>query len=199
MMIAPAPENETQRLAALHKLDVLDSGAEAEFDALAQAAALVCKSPVSLVSLVDHDRQWFKANIGLPQVTQTARDIAFCAHAVLYDDVMIVPDALHDPRFAGNPLVTGRPDIRFYAGAPLRLSSGHRVGTLCVIDHQPRQLDAQQVQALRCLSVAASHALEARAALRAQAGIAQALADGQRCLAGAHGVHPRRGRRPAVV
>lgn len=162
MQSAPLTANEEARLAALNTLDVLDSRPEAEFDALVRAASLVCGTPISLISLVDVERQWFKANIGLPGVTETPRDVAFCAHAILGDDIFEIPDATKDPRFFDNPLVVGQPDIRFYAGVPVRLSDGHRVGTLCVIDRQPRLLDDKQREALRCLASAASHALEGR-------------------------------------
>src|SRR6218665_2982623 len=150
---------------ALRSLEVMDAGPEAEFDALARAAALVCEVPVSLITLLDTERQWFKANIGLPGVTQTPRDAAFCAHAVLQDDLFEVPDAKADPRFAANPLVLGTPNIRFYAGAPVRLSGGEAVGTLCVIDRTPRSLDARQRAVLAQLAIAASRALEARRAV----------------------------------
>jgi len=167
MSSAPFPSDEPERLRALEELDVLDSAPDAEFDALAAAAALVCDVPISLVSLVDDERQWFKANVGLPGVTQTSREVAFCAHAILQDDIFEVPDASADRRFAANPLVTGDPDIRFYAGAPLRLSDGARVGTLCVIDRVPRRLSEQQRQVLRHLSAAAVRALETRRQARA--------------------------------
>ncbi len=173
MSAAPLPTDEQQRHRALLKLDVLDSAAEAEFDALVHAAALVCGVPISLVSLVDTHRQWFKANVGLPGVTETPRELAFCAHAILEDDILEVVDATQDPRFADNPLVTSAPDIRFYAGATLRLSTGEQVGTLCVIDRQPRQLTSNQRQILRHLAVAASQALESRKLARSY-GISQA-------------------------
>ncbi len=181
MQSAPLPANEEARLAALSALDVLDSRPEAQFDALVRAASIVCGTPISLISLIDAKRQWFKANIGLPGVTETPRDVAFCAHAVLGDDLFEVPDATKDARFADNPLVAGQPDIRFYAGAPVRLSNGHRVGTLCVIDQQPRLLDDKQREVLRCLASAAAHALEGRrSALRLVASEARfrALSDG---------------------
>ncbi len=167
MPTAPMPLDEPERLRALQRLDVLDSAPEQEFDALVAAAALVCEVPISLVSLIDSDRQWFKANVGLPGVTQTPRDIAFCAHAIQGDGIFEVPDALADPRFADNPLVSQAPDIRFYAGATLRLSDGAHVGTLCVIDRVPRRLSAQQREALRLLSIAAVQALESRRMARA--------------------------------
>jgi diguanylate cyclase (GGDEF)-like protein/PAS domain S-box-containing protein len=175
MQIAPKPDNEADRLAALQALKVLDSVPEAEFDALVQAASLVCGTPITLISLVDADRQWFKASIGLPGVTETPRDLAFCAHAVLGDELLEVADATLDPRFADNPLVTGVPDIRFYAGAPLRLRDGSRVGTLCVIDHLPRQLGPEQRQVLRCLADAVVAALEGRRALLEQQRLAHEL------------------------
>ncbi|EGF32026.1 PAS sensor diguanylate cyclase and phosphodiesterase [Oxalobacteraceae bacterium IMCC9480] len=167
MLTAPTPLNEPERLRALEQLDVLDSAPEREFDALVAIAALVCGVPISLVSLIDHDRQWFKANVGLPGVTETPRDVAFCAHAILGDGIFEVPDTLADPRFADNPLVVTDPDIRFYAGATLRLSDGAHVGTLCVIDRVPRQLSEQQREALRLLSIAAVQALESRRMARA--------------------------------
>ena len=161
------PSDEPERLRALERLGVLDSAPEREFDALVAAAALVCGVPISLVSLVDSNRQWFKANVGLPGVTQTPRDLAFCAHAILDEGIFEVPDALADPRFADNPLVATAPDIRFYAGATLRLSDGAHVGTLCVIDRIPRQLSERQREALRLLSIVAVQALESRKMARA--------------------------------
>jgi diguanylate cyclase (GGDEF)-like protein/PAS domain S-box-containing protein len=166
MQAAPKRANEAESLVALMALDVLDSEPEAEFDALVRAAAIVCGVPVSLISLIDAERQWFKASTGLAGVKESALDVAFCAHVVLSDDLFEVPDAMQDARFADNPFVTGRPDIRFYAGAPLILSDGTRVGTLCVIDHRPRQLDETQREVLRQLSVAAARALEGRRAMR---------------------------------
>ena len=167
MLTAPMPLDELERLRALERLGVLDSAPEREFDALVATAALVCGVPISLVSLIDHDRQWFKANVGLPGVTETPRDVAFCAHAILDDGIFEVPDALADPRFADNPLVATAPDIRFYAGAPLRLSDGAHVGTLCVIDRVPRRLSEKQREALRLLSIAAVQALESGRMARA--------------------------------
>lgn len=167
MLTAPKPLNEPERLRALESLDVLDSAPEPEFDALVATAALVCGVPISLVSLIDSERQWFKASIGLPGVTETPRDLAFCAHAILDDGIFEVPDATADPRFADNPLVAGAPDIRFYAGATLRLSGGEHAGTLCVIDRVPRQLSSQQREVLRLLSLAAVQALEQRKMARA--------------------------------
>ena len=162
MQPANPPDDEARRLAALHALDILDSPPEPAFDALVRAASLACGVPISLISLVDTERQWFKANTGLAGVTETARELAFCAHTVLGDALFEVADATQDPRFAHNPLVTGPPHIRFYAGAPVRLSDGHRVGTLCVIDRQPRQLSDNQREILQCLARAAAQAMAGR-------------------------------------
>lgn len=182
MQIAALPANEHERLASLHGLDVLDSGPEEEFDALIRVASLVCGVPISLISLVDSERQWFKANIGLPGVSETPRDIAFCAHAILDDTLFEVPDATQDTRFADNPLVTDAPDIRFYAGAPIVLGDGSRIGTLCVIDRQPQRLSATQREIVRNLAMAASHALEGRRAIRAMQKHAAELAASERSL-----------------
>lgn len=163
---APYRQNEDQTLLALEALEVLDTAAEAEFEAIVHAASVVCRVPISLISLIDERRQWFKARVGLPNVMETNRDIAFCAHTVLGDELFEVPDTLSDPRFIDNPLVTGAPNIRFYAGAPLRLSSGERIGTLCVIDRTPRWLTSEQRETLKALSVAVVKSLEGRAAAR---------------------------------
>ncbi|MEL4180130.1 response regulator [Roseateles sp. PN1] len=162
MVAALLAKDEPARIKALVGLDVLDTGPEAEFDALVQAAAAVCEVPISLVSLVDVDRQWFKANVGLPGAEQTPRDIAFCAHAILEDDLFEIDNATDDPRFASNPLVTTDPNIRFYCGANLTLSSGEKVGTLCVIDRKPRHLNDHQRTILKLLAKAAAAALERR-------------------------------------
>jgi diguanylate cyclase (GGDEF)-like protein/PAS domain S-box-containing protein len=162
MQPARPRDNESESLAVLQALEVLDTEAEALFDALVQAASLACDAPVSLISLLDHDRQWFKANVGLPGVSETPRDLAFCAHAVLDDGLMEVPDAQLDPRFHDNPLVVGDPNIRFYAGVPLRMSGGQAIGTLCVIDRVPRSLNEGQKAVLRHLGAAAQSALEQR-------------------------------------
>ncbi len=148
---APTPSNEAVRLALLRDLDILDTAPEERFDRVTRLASAILDAPIALVSLVDHDRQWFKARTGL-EATQTAREVAFCAHAILDDGVMVVPDAREDPRFAHNPLVTGDLGIRFYAGAPLILQPHVRLGTLCVIDRVPRELDPTQRQLLADLA-----------------------------------------------
>ena len=137
-MMRDVPE-EGERLAALRGLGILDTSPEADFDHVVRLAARLLDVPIALISLVDQDRQWFKSVIGLDGVTETPRELAFCDHAIRGQDVMVVPDATEDPRFAGNPLVTGEPGIRFYAGAPLITSDGHALGTLCVIHRVPHQ------------------------------------------------------------
>jgi diguanylate cyclase (GGDEF)-like protein/PAS domain S-box-containing protein len=154
MPAALIPPNDDERLARLRALAVLDTPPEPLFDALVSTASQVCGTPIALVSLVDAERQWFKAELGLGGVQETHRDHAFCAHAILGDALMEVPDALADPRFRDNALVQGAPDIRFYAGVPLRMPDGHKVGTLCVIDRQPRQLNEVQRQTLNALAEA---------------------------------------------
>jgi len=159
---APLPVNEAARLARLRALAVLDTAPEAVFDGLARAASQVCGMPMATLSLVDADRQWFKARQGMGELTGSHRDVAFCAHAILGDDVMVVADACADPRFAANPLVTGAAGIRFYAGAPVRLGDGAAVGTLCVLDRQPGVLGAVQRAVLVELAGVAARVLEMR-------------------------------------
>ncbi len=158
----PVPDNEAARLAKLHALMVLDSAAEDAFDNLVRLASAVCGVPIALISLIDEGRQWFKAQTGLPGVTETPRDQAFCAHAIMGDALFEVADASVDARFSNNPLVTGQPDIRFYAGAPLTLPTGERIGTLCVIDRAPRKLNAEQSQTLSALAQVATSMLVMR-------------------------------------
>jgi diguanylate cyclase (GGDEF)-like protein len=166
MIAAPLPDTEERRLARLHGYGILDTDTEQAYDDLLMIAAGICGTAMGSVSLVDSDRQWFKAKLGLP-VAQTSRDVAFCAHAILQpQQVMVVPDALEDDRFHDNPLVTGDPNIRFYAGAPLVGSDGEAVGTLCVMDSAPRQLNPAQIDAMARLSRQVVSLMELRRAYR---------------------------------
>jgi phosphoribosyl 1,2-cyclic phosphodiesterase len=148
---APLPPDEVQRLRALHGLAMLDTEPEERFDRYTQLACRALRAPVALVSLIDSGRQWFKSHLGTP-VEETPRDQSLCAHAILGSDVFQVPDLLEDDRFADNPAVRQVPRARFYAGVPLQLPDGSRVGTLCVIDHRPRVLDDGQLEQLRTLA-----------------------------------------------
>ncbi len=150
MIIAPKPDNEDKRLQALRELLILDTTSEERFDRITQFAKFEFDMPIVVISLVDDDRQWFKSVIGL-DVCSTSRDVAFCSHAILQDNIMIVEDATKDERFFDNPLVTGEPYIRFYAGAPLAMPSGERVGTLCLIDQKPNTLDEVDLSILSSL------------------------------------------------
>jgi len=160
MIEAPTPARETQRLNALHELRILDTAPEERFDRLTRLARRLFRVPIALVSLVDRERQWFKSASGL-DASETPRDISFCGHAILGDDVFLIRDARKDPRFFDNPLVTGDPRVRFYAGCPLRISNGSKVGTLCLIDHDPRDLDDDDLGSLRDLASMAEQELAA--------------------------------------
>jgi hypothetical protein len=161
MIIAELPVDEELRLADLESYDIMDSALENDFDELVELAGQICKAPISLISLMDKDRQWFKAKKGL-QEKEAPRDLAFCAHAILQEGVMEVPDATTDTRFFDNPFVTGDLNVRFYAGAPIVSEAGHKLGTLCVIDTKPRHLTAAEERALTILSNQVTKLLELR-------------------------------------
>lgn len=163
MTKGPIPANEEKRLEVLRQYRVLDTAAEQVFDEITRLAAECCQTPISLLSFIDENRQWFKSNVGLP-LTETSRDVAFCAHAILQGDLFEVTDAQVDERFADNPLVTGEPYVRYYAGMPLMTPDGYPLGTLCVVDRVPRELTQEQKDKLRALAQSAVMLLEVRRA-----------------------------------
>ena len=164
-MKAAVPDNEARRLAALAAYEVLDTPREPEFDAITELIAHICGAPIAVVNLIDEDRQWFKAEVGLG-VRETPLDTSFCAHAILQPGLFVVPDTMKDERFACNPLVTGEPGLRFYAGALLESEEGYPIGTLCVLDTEPRQLTTSQLDALGTLADHVMNLLELRRAMR---------------------------------
>ena len=147
----PVPFDETQRLAALRRYGNFGMLRESVFDDIARMAAFICHTPISLISLVDSNRQWFLSRSGI-DACETSRDASFCAHALIGTEMLIVEDALEDARFARNAWVIGEPFVRFYVGAPLLTSDGYALGTLCVVDHEPRCLTTEQKDALLSLS-----------------------------------------------
>lgn len=158
-------QDEEHRLQVLSSYEIMDTASEKVFDDLTRLASIICEVPIVLISLVDDKRQWFKSKVGL-DVDETPRNHAFCAHAIVADDIMIVEDALQDERFYDNPLVTGEPSIRFYAGAPLVVTGGSRLGTLCVIDREPRKMTEKQTVALDVLRQAVVSHLEYNKAIK---------------------------------
>ncbi|CAN5522009.1 hypothetical protein BH10PSE18_BH10PSE18_34720 [soil metagenome] len=156
------PPSEAARLAELQRLCVLDTVEEQAYDDITRMAADICGTPIAVISLIDDKRQWFKARVGL-QVSETPRELAFCAHAIQTPGrPMVVNDATKDARFESNPLVTGDPNIRFYAGAPLVTSNGHALGTVCVIDREPREITPEQLEQLQFMAQQVILMLEAR-------------------------------------
>ena len=170
-MKAPLPDNEAERLQALREYHILDTGNEQAYDDITALAAYLCEVPIAMISLVDESRQWFKSKLGLNQ-QETPRDVAFCAHAILQTEPLIVRDATKDARFADSALVTREPHIRFYAGFPLASPEGFALGTLCAIDRRPRQLSARKKTAMQALSRQVMALLELR---RVSAHMAEAL------------------------
>jgi GAF domain-containing protein len=150
MLAAPIPSYDQERLAALREILILDTPPEERFDKIVQFASQEFNVPIALISLIDENRQWFKARVGL-DACETGRDVSFCGHAILQPDIFVIPDARLDPRFADNPLVSNPPHVIFYAGAPVPLPSGFVIGTLCLIDHKPRDLDATEMAILTSL------------------------------------------------
>jgi hypothetical protein len=175
MLTAPLPHSEIERLQALRKLHLLDTAEEQEYDDITSLASLICETPIALVSLVDKDRQWFKSRVGL-EAKQTSRDIAFCSHAILEDDIFEIQDASTDIRFADNLLVTGDLHLRFYAGVPLTTYDHHSIGTLCVIDSVPHALSEKQREGLRSLGRQIMRIVELRQATEMQEELRNQLA-----------------------
>lgn len=163
MISPPFPANERLRVSTLRNLAILDTPPEERFDRVTRLAQRVFNVPIALVSLIDSNRQWFKSCIGV-DTSETPRDISFCGHAILDDEILLVPDAKKDERFADNPFVTGGPNIRFYAGYPLRMAEGIQIGTLCVIDTEPRHFTPEDLQLLRDLGTITIQELQAVAA-----------------------------------
>lgn len=160
MLVPGKPANEAVRIQALQDLKLLDTAPEERFDRLTRLAKRLFNVPIALVTLVDKDRQWFKSRVGL-DATETPRDTSFCGHAILQDELLLVRDARDDERFHDNPLVIGDPNIRFYAGYPLTVPNGNKMGTLCLIDTKPRELDDEERALLRDLAGMAEQELMA--------------------------------------
>ncbi|MFT6735769.1 MAG: signal transduction histidine kinase [Polaribacter sp.] len=175
MITAPLPSDEAGRIKELKYFQILDTVPEAAFDDFTKIASYICQTPIALITLVDESRQWFKSKVGL-DANETSRDMAFCSHAILQDDVFVIPDSLKDERFYDNPLATQAPDIRFYAGAPLTTSSGHKIGTLCVIDDHPRNIDLKQTKILQALARQVVNQLELRLAKKVASELAKTKA-----------------------
>ncbi len=161
MITAQVPVDDEQRLEDLYSYNLLDSKPEDDYDDLVELAGFICGCPISLITLIDKDRQWFKSKRGMDN-SETSRKDSFCSHAILNNEIMTVVDASVDERFHDNPLVTGKPGIRFYAGSPIISAAGYKLGTICVIDHKPKTLTAEQQKALTQLAKQVSRLLELR-------------------------------------
>jgi GAF domain-containing protein len=162
---APLPRDEEERLAAVRRLGLLDTPEEERFDRHARIAATAFDAPIALITLIDRERQWYKAHYGF-EFSETSRDMGFCSHAILGNEPLIVNDTLSDDRFAENPVVIGDPHVRFYAGVPLHSADGARVGAICVVDHKPRSFSAAQVRTLRDIARLVEEELDSRAAAK---------------------------------
>jgi sigma-B regulation protein RsbU (phosphoserine phosphatase) len=187
-MLAPVtPETENERLADLHALQLLDTPSEKRFDRIVNLTKAVLDAPIAYIALIDSDRQWFKAKAGMcDALSQTPRDESFCGHAILQDTPLIVEDALQDPRFVDNPMVTGEPHVRFYAGHPLKTEAGHNIATLCVVDTKPRSFSPEEVDKFHRLAELAEQELSMLGLIATQREIIdtrKALAQSQRALA----------------
>lgn len=177
MLIPPAHPEESERLDALRSYDILDSLPETDYDDLTMLASEICRTPVSLISLIDDKRQWFKSNHGL-NIRETPREYAFCTHGILNPyEILIVPDTREDERFIRNPLVEGEPHIIFYAGVPLVNEDGYPLGSLCVIDNEPKELTPRQLTLLKILGRQVVHLLELRRKNKALEILKKALED----------------------
>ena len=166
MPSAPLPANEDERVAALLALRLMETQRTEEFDIFPGLASALCSTPIAAISLVDRDRQWFKASVGL-EASETSRDVSFCAHAILQpDEILYVPDATQDERFVDNPLVTGDFHLRFYAGMPIMGPTGHAVGVICVIDRTPRQIEPAILEQLRRMAVGVGSAMRLHASVQ---------------------------------
>jgi diguanylate cyclase (GGDEF)-like protein len=160
MIAPPVPADEVRRLATLRSLDLLDTAPEERFDRITRLAQRLFDVPAALVSLIDEDRQWFKSSVGISTV-QTAREVSFCGHTIASDDILLIPDTSLDKRFHDNPFVTGEPHVRFYVGCPLRVANGSRIGTLCLLDWNPREFSAEDRAILQDLAHMAEQELGA--------------------------------------
>ncbi|MDV7340188.1 diguanylate cyclase [Terasakiella sp. A23] len=179
MLIAPIPENEAERLKSLEDMDILSTAREGDLDRITRLAQQFFDIEIALISLIDKDRQWFKSRVGL-DATETGRDISFCGHAIMEDRVLLVENALEDSRFADNPLVTGGPEIRFYAGHPLTNAEGFRIGTLCMISPEARKFSLGDQDALKDFARLAELVMENRSLSETQAALLKKLKNAER-------------------